>query len=253
MSVYLVKEVVDMFRFVLVVVSLLAVLIINTLANILPINGQTTGEISNRLPVLFTPAGYVFSIWGLIYALLIIWGIGLWKIRVNRDILFEKRSLLFIISCLFNILWIFSWHYEFFLWTIVFMIGLVITLLMLYRTYPVQNNKLTGRLPISIYLGWVSVAIIANTSYVLTYYQWSGWGLSDPLWAVIMLTFGTAIALHIRFHHFDIAYPLVFIWAFTGIAVKNGFEELLVMTAALFLSAVLLAGILFIKKRPSAD
>ncbi len=240
-----------MFRFVLVVVSLLTVVLINALANILPINGQTTGEISNRLPVLFTPAGYVFSIWGLIYALLTIWIIGLWKNR--RDSLFDRRSLLFILSSLFNITWILSWHYEYFIWTIVFMIGLLFTLALLYRTYSIHDNRMTGRLPISIYLGWVSVATIANISYVLTYYQWSGWGLSDSLWAVIMLTIGTALALHIRFHYFDIVYPLVFMWAFIGIAGQNGFEELLVMTASLFLSAVLLAGILFIKKRPSAD
>ena len=242
-----------MFRFVLVVVSLLAVISINALANMLPLNGQTTGEISNRLPVLFTPAGYVFSIWILIYILLSIWVIGLWRIRNNGDTLFEKRSLLFIISNMFNISWIFLWHYELFALTVVAMIGLLITLLLLYRTYQVQDNKISSRLPISIYLGWISVATISNISYVLTVYQWSGWGLSDPLWAVILMTVGTALALHIRFHHFDIAYPFVFIWAFIGIAVRNGFEELLVMTAALFLSAVLFAGILFIKKRPSAD
>lgn len=242
-----------MFRFVLVVVSLLAVISINALANMLPLNGQTTGEISNRLPVLFTPAGYVFSIWILIYVLLSIWVIGLWRIRNNGDTLFEKRSLLFIISNMFNISWIFLWHYELFALTVVAMVGLLITLLLLYRTYQVQDNKISSRLPISIYLGWISVATISNLSYVLTVYQWSGWGLSDPLWAVILMTVGTALALHIRFHHFDIAYPFVFIWAFIGIAVRNGFEELLVMTAALFLSAVLFAGILFIKKRPSAD
>ena len=242
-----------MFRFVLVVVSLLAVISINALAKTLPLNGQTTSEISNRLPVLFTPAGYVFSIWTIIYLLLSIWVVGLWRTRNNGDILFEKRSLLFIISSIFNISWIFLWHYELFALTVVAMIGLLITLLLLYRTYQVQDNKISSRLPISIYLGWISVATISNISYVLTVYQWSGWGLSDPLWAVIMMTVGTALALHIRFHHFDIAYPFVFIWAFIGIAVHNGFEELLVTTAALFLSAVLFAGILFIKKRPSAD
>ncbi|MFX3675107.1 MAG: TspO/MBR family protein [Paenisporosarcina sp.] len=241
-----------MFRFVLIVVSLLAVISINILANILPLNGQTTGEISNRLPVLFTPAGYVFSIWALIYVLLTIWVIRLWRIRKNGEGLFEKRANLFIISCIFISSWIFFWHYEKFSLTVVIMIGLLLSLIMLYRTYSVQDNKVTSRLPISIYLGWISVATIANISYVLTFYQWSGWGLSDPLWAVIMLTVGTALGLHIRYHHNDIAFPLVFIWAFIGIAVRNGFEELLVMTAALFLSAVLLAGILFIKKRPSA-
>jgi len=241
-----------MLRYILVIVSLLAVITTNALANILPLNGQTTGEISNRLPVLFTPAGYVFSIWSLIYLLLIFWVIGLWRNRFNKDALYERRSLLFIISCVFNIAWIFLWHYEYFLLTVVVMISLLLTLIILYRTYSVQDNRLSSRLPISIYLGWISVATIANISYVLTVYEWSGWGLSDPLWAVIMMTIGAALALHIRFHHFDIAYPAVFIWAFIGIAVRNGFEELLVMTAALFLSAVLLVGIIFIRKKSSS-
>lgn len=244
---------IDIFRFAFVFVSLFLVISINFLANILPINGQTTGEISDRLPVLFTPAGYVFSIWSLIYVLLIIWLVGMWRIRNIGDSLFEKRSLFFIISCIFNISWIFLWHYEYFLLTVLVMIALLVSLIMLYRTYPTKDNRLTSRLPISIYLGWICVATITNISYVLTVYQWSGWGLSDPLWAVIMMTIGTALALHIRFHHSDIAYVFVFIWAFIGIAVHNGFEELLVMTAALFLSAVLFASILFIKKRPSAD
>lgn len=241
-----------MLRYILVIVSLLAVITTNALANILPLNGQTTGEISNRLPVLFTPAGYVFSIWSLIYLLLIFWVIGLWRNRFNKDALYERHSLLFIISCVFNIAWIFLWHYEYFLLTVLVMISLLLTLIILYRTYPVQDNRLSSRLPISIYLGWISVATIANISYVLTVYEWSGWGLSDPLWAVIMMTIGAALALHIRFHHFDIAYPAVFIWAFIGIAVRNGFEELLVMTAALFLSAVLLVGIIFIRKKSSS-
>ena len=131
------------------------------------------------------------------------------------------------------------------------MIGLLITLVLLYRTFPDSDNSIKSRLPISVYLGWISVATIANISYVLTYYEWNGWGLSDPLWAVIMMTIGTALALHIRYHHFDIAYVFVFIWAFIGIAVRNGFEELLVSTAALFLSAVMLAGIIFMKKSKS--
>ncbi len=241
-----------MLRYILVIVSLLAVITTNALANILPLNGQTTGEISNRLPVLFTPAGYVFSIWSLIYLLLIFWVIGLWRNRFNKDALYERRSLLFIISCVFNIAWIFLWHYEYFLLTVLVMMCLLLTLIILYRTYPLHDNHLSSRLPIAIYFGWISVATIANISYVLTVYEWSGWGLSDPLWAVIMMTIGAALALHIRFHHFDIAYPAVFIWAFIGIAVRNGFEELLVMTAALFLSAVLLVGIIFIRKKSSS-
>ena len=123
-----------MLRYILVIVSLLAVITTNALANILPLNGQTTGEISNRLPVLFTPAGYVFSIWSLIYLLLVFWVVGLWRNRFNKDALYERRSLLFIISCVFNIAWIFLWHYEYFLLTVVVMFSLLLTLIIFYRT-----------------------------------------------------------------------------------------------------------------------
>lgn len=238
-------------RFAIMVIALISVITINALANILPLNNQTTGEISNRLPVLFTPAGYVFSIWSVIYVLLIVWLVGMWKKRQQDEVIYTKRSTLFIISCVLNIAWIYLWHYEKFLFTVIVMIGLLITLVLLYRTFPDSDNSIKSRLPISVYLGWISVATIANISYVLTYYEWNGWGLSDPLWAVIMMTIGTALALHIRYHHFDIAYVFVFIWAFIGIAVRNGLEELLVSTAALFLSAVMLAGIIFMKKSKS--
>ena len=235
-------------RFAIMVIALIGVIAINALANILPLNNQTTGEISNRLPVLFTPAGYVFSIWSVIYVLLIVWLVGMWKKRKQGDAAYTKRSTLFIVSCILNIAWIYLWHYEAFLLTVIVMIGLLISLILLYKTYPVSDNHITSRLSISVYFGWISVATISNISYVLTYYEWNGWGLSDPLWAVIMMTVGAALALHIRFHYFDIAYVVIFIWAFVGIAVRNGLEELLVSTAALFLSAVMVAGIIFIKK-----
>lgn len=239
-------------RFVLMVISLIGVIAVNVLANVLPLNNQTTGEISNRLPVLFTPAGYVFSIWAVIYVLLIIWLAGIWKRKEQNGLEYNKRSFLFIISSILNIAWIYLWHYEYFLLTIFVMLGLLVTLIGLYASYPATGQKTVNRLPISIYLGWIFVATLANISYLMTFYQWDGWGLSDPLWAVIIMTIGTAIALHIRFHHFDIWVVFVFIWAFIGIAVNNGLDELLVTTAALFLCAVMVVGILFIKKRPTA-
>ncbi|AYC30258.1 TspO/MBR family protein [Paenisporosarcina cavernae] len=235
--------------YVLSFIGWLAVVIVNALSNILPFNGQTTGEISNRIPVLFTPAGYVFSIWSLIYVLAILWIYFQWKNRQNETPHTRKQLTLFLLSCIWNISWIFSWHYEYFLLSVIIMLAFLVTLILLYHTYPKTGNKWYEKMPISVYLGWISVATIANISYVLTYYEWSGWGLSDPLWTVIMMTIGAALALHIRYHEYDIAYPLVFIWAFIGIAVRNGFDELLVSTAALFLAAVILAGILFIKKK----
>ena len=239
-------------RYALMVLTLVCVIAVNALANYLPLNNQTTAEISNRLPVLFTPANYVFFIWVVIYIILFVWLMGMWKKAKLANTIYRKRSTLFTISNILNIAWVYLWHYEYFLLTVAVMLALLITMIALYATYSINDHHYMSRLPISIYLGWISVATIANISYVLTVYQWNGWGLSDPLWAVIMMTFGTAVALHVRFHHFDIWYVLVFIWGFIGIAVRNGFDELLVSTAALFLCAVMFVGILFIKKRPTA-
>lgn len=239
-----------MIRILLMTLAYISVVAINTLANILPLNGQTTGEISNRLPVMFTPAGYVFSIWSFIYVLLAIWIIGFWMRLKKGEVPSFNITLFFLLSAGFNIAWLFLWHYEYFIWTLFAMLGYLLALIALYLQYGNEERKVTERLPVSVNMGWISVATITNVSYVLTYYNWGGWGLSDQLWTVIMLTVGTALALHVRFHHSDIPFALVFVWAFIGIAIKHGTSELLVTTASLFLSGVIVTGILLIKKRP---
>lgn len=239
-----------MFRLILMTIAFLAIIAINALANILSINGQTTGEISNRLPVLFTPAGYVFSIWSVIYILLAIWIAGFWiRYKKEKELPSRAISLYFILSAAANITWLFLWHYEYFAWSIAAMLLYLGSLILLYLQYGNNERKFTERLPISVNMGWISVATITNISYVLTYYNWGGWGLSNELWAVIMLTVATALALHVRFHHSDIPFTLVFVWAFIGIAVKHGLDEMLVTTASLFLSGVIITGILLIKKK----
>lgn len=243
-----------MLRILSMTLAFIAIIAVNAAASIIPINGQTTGEISNRLTVLITPAGYAFSIWSIIYIALAIWIISFW-IRYVKDKQVPSGliALFFVLSAAFNIGWLLLWHYEIFIWSIVGMIGYLLSLIGLYLQYGNSEQKLTERLPVSLNLGWISVATIVNIGYVLTYYNWSGWGLSDELWTVIMLTVATALALHIRFHHFDIPYALVFVWAFIAIAVKNGTGELLVMSASLFLTGVILTGILLIKKKPARN
>ncbi|AMQ05109.1 tryptophan-rich sensory protein [Sporosarcina sp. FSL K6-1540] len=238
-----------MFRIIIMTFSLIAVVLVNAAANIMPINGKTTGQISNSLPVLFTPAGYTFSIWAVIYLLLAIWLYGFMRNTVNiNHALFNRRVVLFVLSCLLNITWILLWHFGFFGWTIIINLLLLLTLLTIYFTYSIKNSHIHGRVPIAVYLGWVFVATIANISYVLTLHEWSGWGLSDPLWTVIYLTIATAIALHFLYHYADIAFSAVFIWAFIGITVKNGADELFVSAAALFLAATI-AGFMFFRRK----
>ena len=210
-----------MFRFGLNFLGLLLVVIVNALANILPLNGQTTGEISNRLNVLFTPAGYVFSIWGLIYLLLFIWVLRqLPKNRRNLP-LYQSTCGLFLLTCMLNILWIFLWHYEYFFYTVLVMIAFLITLIFLYKKVKSFHPPKIDVIPITIYLGWVSVALIANSSYYLVYIQWNGWVTSPVVWTVIMLWVAALLAGIFHMKEKDPYYVLVFIWALIGIGVKN--------------------------------
>ena len=156
-------------RFILTLIATVLVVLVNALANILPINGQTTGEISNRLDVLFTPAGYVFGIWGVIYFLLLIWTFRQFP-SSRRDLpIYQKSTPLYLLSSVLNIAWILLWHYEFFLLTVFVMIGLLLTLIRLYHLIKNEDHSFWNLLPFSVYLGWISVATIANISFYLKY------------------------------------------------------------------------------------
>lgn len=239
-----------MLRTISMYFSLLAVVAVNIAANTLPLNGKSTIEIMNSLPVLFIPESYVFTSWTVIYIFLAVWIFGFYHNR-RKEIsasLLNSRTLLFIMSSLLTITWFFLWHYEFFDWALLTVLGLLVTLLILYFTYPKNENKLLERVPISLYLGWIIIAFIANSNYVLTLHEWNGWGISTSLWTVIVLTMITAGALHFMYHYGDVMINLVFMWVFIGIAVINGLDSLFISAASLFLTAVIGVSYLLMKK-----
>jgi hypothetical protein len=209
----------------------------NGLANALPLNGQTTGEISDRFQVYFVPAGYVFSIWGLIYLGLAVFAVfqALPAQRDNPRL--RRMGYLFTASCLANIAWLFLWHYEQFPLTLLAMLSLLVLLIVIYlrlgigRVAASSAEKWLVRIPFSIYLGWTTVATIANVTSLLEYWNWGGWGISDEAWAITMLVAGGSIASAVNLTRGDTAYMLVIVWAFVGIAVKHT-ETPVVSTAA---------------------
>jgi translocator protein len=232
-------------RFLLNLTATVLVVLVNALANILPINGQTTGEISNRLDVLFTPAGYVFGIWGLIYFLLFIWTIRQFPASRRNLPIYQKSTPLYVLSSVLNIAWILLWHYEFLLLTVLVMIGLLVTLIRLYHVIKNEDPSFWDLLPFSVYLGWISVATIANISYYLKDISWNGFGLSDVTWTLVMLVVATLLAFYFHRKNEDVIYPLVFVWAFIGIGVKNAATHATVSTTSYVLSAIILITILF--------
>jgi benzodiazapine receptor len=236
----------DMVRQILVLVSTLGVIVINGLANALPLNGQGTGEISDRFEVYFVPAGYVFSIWGLIYLALI--GYSIYQVlpsqRENPRL--QRIGYLYVLSCVANVAWLFLWHYEVFVLTLVAMVALLLLLIAIYTELGTGRFRASAaatwlvRVPFSIYLGWITVATIANVTSLLDYLNWSGWGISPEAWAVIMLVAGAIIASAVSIRRGDIAYVAVIVWAFVGIAVKHSNTPVVAITAVVMAAIVAL-------------
>jgi hypothetical protein len=205
------------------------------------------------------PAGYVFSIWGLIYIGLILFSIyqALPAQRENPRLV--RLGYLPALTGVANTAWIFLWHYEQFPLTLVAMLALLVTLIAIYlqlragRPQVSRAERWMVFLPFSVYLGWISVATIANISQVLYAAGWSGWGISAPLWAALLLLVATGLGLVMYFTRKDAAYVLVLVWAFIGIAVKFPETPVVFLTAwvASMVLVVALASGLFIRRGSS--
>jgi hypothetical protein len=185
-----------------------------------------TGQISDRFQVYFVPAGYVFSIWGLIYLGLIAYAIfqALPSQRENPRL--WATGWWITLGGLANSVWIFLWHYEQFPLTLIAMLVLLGTLIVTYLRLGIGRTRVsTGetwavRLPFSIYLGWITVATVANVTDVLDYVNWDGFGIAPEVWMVIVLAAVLGIAVTMNFTRRDIAYALVLLWALAGISFK---------------------------------
>lgn len=236
----------DLIRRAANLVALVAVIVINALANTLPLNNLTTGEISDRYPSLFTPAGYVFSIWGLIYLLLAVFVVyqALPQGRGNPRL--ERLGYLFVLSCAFNIGWLFSWHYLQIPLSMLLMLGLLITLILCYERLEVgkgvvsRAESLAVRLPFSVYLGWITVATVANVSITLIDLGVTG-GWLAPFWAAVAIFAATLVGLSVLRRRGDVPYVLVLVWAFLGIAAARWGTEALLILIAVAAAGVLVA------------
>ncbi|OMF35919.1 hypothetical protein BK133_09495 [Paenibacillus sp. FSL H8-0548] len=227
------------------VIGLAAVLFVNALAQWLPINNKTTGELSAKYPVLITPAPYAFSIWSVIYILLIGFTAYQFTRRAANSKNVQSVGPWFLISCLLNVAWILAWQYEKLLSSLYIMAALLLSLITIYisiriiKLSPSIAESLLVRLPFSLYLGWISTASIVNAAVVLYASKWDGFGLSDITWTIIMLTAASLLALFIGIHYKDTVYILVFVWSFIAIAVKEGQQSH--VTIAAFIGAAVLA------------
>ncbi len=222
------------------------------------IGGQLTAAVSDANPTLITPAGYVFSIWGIIYMLL-----GVFVVyqalpsQLGRE--YQKKiGWLFVLSSMINIGWLFLWQFEYLSLSLVLMFLLLATLISIYvrlgigKTMVSLRERLAVQLPFSVYLGWITVASIANVATTLVSINWDGFGISPEAWAILVVAVALIITMLMLFTRKDVAYSMVIIWALVGIGVKqSGNQTIVLLTeiSAAIVAVALIATILITQLR----
>lgn len=208
--------------------AILATLSVNALSNFFPVRGLNIGQIANTIlqGVQITPANYAFAIWGLIYLGLIAYGIYQLLPAQRQNSTLHRVNVLLIIACLAQIAWVYCFTLQLFWLSVVAMLAILLPLIGAYWQLDIGKRvsrefKWLVHVPFSIYLGWISVATIVNIASALYVSGWNGWGISAVGWTVIMLLVGTAIASIVAIQRADIAFTLVFIWAYVAIAVRH--------------------------------
>ncbi len=257
---------------IVVLVASLAMMGVNALAMFPIIGGRTTQAISDAYPNLFTPIGSTFSIWGLIYLALLLFAIfqfGKDEKHTNEEGVqaLARVRLLYTISCVLNIAWLFLWQFNQIPFTVVLMLGLLLCLIAIMRTLnKVRVQGLLGFLlkaAFGLYLGWITVATIANITVFLVYLGWNGGGLAPQWWTVGILAVGTLIGCSATVYFKNPAYGLVLLWAFWGILQQHlpsgifagqypAIITTLVICMVLFVIDTLVATVLALRQRKLA-
>jgi hypothetical protein len=201
------------------VAAYLFMVVMNVLATTLPLNGQSTDEISDRYDTLFAPIGFTFAIWGVIYLLLGVYSVYQ-LFRTNAWV--DSITPWYIASSVLNGVWIIAWHYEQLWAALLIIIGLLVTLIRINKTTTSARAgwaaTVAVRLPFAVYFGWVTVATVANTSALLVQWGWRGGNLlSEEGWTIFVLIVAAAIGSTVVWTNRSPAFGMVLVWAFFGI------------------------------------
>jgi benzodiazapine receptor len=246
----------DSLRQLVTVLSFLLTMIVNAAANALPINGQMTYEISDRFSVHVIPAGYVFAIWGVIYVLL--GAFTTWQAlpRNREDATLRALGWLPALSGVLNAAWIVLFQYELFALSVVVIVALLVTLSAIHLRLWAHRDALHGtsfwtvRIPFSTYLGWITVATIANITQTLSSLGFDGFGIDPTLIAAAVLLVGLAIAATFVTRYRDAAYGLVIVWAYLGILAKESGTPPVALVAGIGAAAIAILVIVSLVRRP---
>lgn len=230
--------------------ALIGALVFNGIAESIPIGGRTTADVSYQFLTLVTPAAYTFSIWGLIY-LGLIGFVAYQAMPEERANPFARRiGYLFVLHCITNSLWLLFWHQLALGWSLVAIVGMLLTLLGIWlRLHGTRAPRSSGDtwlifVPFSVYFAWITVATIVNAAVLLSSWGWDGWGIAPTTWAVVLLAVAVVIAGVLSTIRRDWAFGLVFVWASLGIAAAQPSVAWAARLAAVAVALIVAAGFL---------
>lgn len=243
----------DTIRQITIVIATVITIVVNLFSSF--ITGKSVAAISDKFPVPVTPAGWAFSVWGIIYIGLIAYAIyqALPAQRANPRL--GRIGYLYLLGCVANVAWLFLWVNEQITLSLVAMLVLLLSLIALYLRADMNRSNIDRverwcvNIPFGIYMGWITVATIVNVTVVLYNLGWNGLGISPEIWTTILLVIGTVIALAVGITRVDIAYMATVAWAYSAILAKNIPTPLISITAGVMIGVLLLAIILIATRR----
>ena len=246
----------DFRRQIVTIVAIVGSIVVNTVSNIFPLNGENVGKLSNTLfaDVQIIPANYVFAIWGLVYVGLIAFGIAQLQPNQRQNQRLQQGGYQLAIACVAQCVWIYLFLARLFPLSTLAMLGIVVPLIGLYKSLHdpdlqsdqrrvSQKERWLIHIPISLYLGWITVATVVNVAIALYSMGWSGWGISSEMWTVTVMVVSAAIAAVVNVQRGDTTYLLVMVWALVGIAIRQMGTPLIAMTGWLLAIELVLFGV----------
>jgi hypothetical protein len=230
----------DLVRQVTILAAIIGSIVINTISNFFPPDGVDMATLSDRLftEVQILPANYAFAIWAPIYLGLVALGIYQIQPAQRHNPSLQRGGYLLVFACIAQCAWIYLFLARLFPLSVVAMLGILIPLIVLYQRLEIGKQHVSPaqqwfiQIPISIYFGWITVAIVVNASLALYSINWDGWGIAPAIWAVIMMLVSGAITTQVIIKHHDTAYMLVIVWALIAIGIRHLDTPLITVTAA---------------------
>ncbi len=249
----------DLLRQVTTLAAILGSIVFINVANFFSSNGVDMATLSDILftSVQILPANYAFAIWAPIYIGLVTFGTYQIQPAQRQNPVLQRAGYLLVFACLAQCAWIYLFLARLFPLSAIAMVGILLPLIGLYQRLEMGQPRVSAQekwfidIPISLYLGWITVATVVNVALALYSLNWNGWGIAPSIWAVIMMSVSAAIAMYITIQRHDIAYTLVIVWAFAAIAIRQ-METPLIAVAGVVIAIALALLSLVVALNPSA-